>query len=80
MSNYKKQIISDPINDKILKMISRGNRDRLDFGLKKITRDHSHVVFTNETKFQNYKPEPNTKAKIIYSHKLFQYSDVIGIR
>ena len=52
----------------------------MDFGLKKITKDYSHVVFTNETKYQNYKPEPNSKTKIIYSRKLFQYSDMVGLK
>ena len=36
-------------------MIVKANIDRLDFGLKNITKDYSHVVFTNETKYQNYK-------------------------
>ena len=48
---YLDPIIENPIVDKTLEMIAKGNTDRLDFGLKKITRDHSHVVFTNETKF-----------------------------
>ena len=61
-------------------MIAKANIDRLDFKLKKMTKDHSHVVFTNETKYQNYKPHPDSKTKIIYSHKLFQYGDMIGIR
>ena len=61
-------------------MIAKANIDRLDFKLKKMTKDHSHVVFTNETKYQNYKPHPDAKTKIIYSHKLFQYGDMIGIR
>ena len=74
------KIIENPIVDKILGMIAKANIDRLDFGLKKITKDYSHVVFTSETKYQNYKPEPNSKTKIIYSRKLFQYGDMIGIR
>lgn len=61
-------------------MISRVNIDGINFGLKKITKDHSDVIFTNETKFQNYKPAPNSKTKIIYSNKLFQYGDTIGLR
>ena len=61
-------------------MISRVNIDGIYFGLKKITKDHSDVIFTNETKFQNYKPAPNSKTKIIYSNKLFQYGDTIGLR
>ena len=61
-------------------MISRVNIDGIYFGLKKITKDLSDVIFTNETKFQNYKPAPNSKTKIIYSNKLFQYGDTIGLR
>ena len=45
-------------------MIAKANIDRLDFKLKKMTKDHSHVVFTNETKYQNYKPHPDSKTKI----------------
>ena len=66
--------------DKILEMIAKADMDRLDFGLKKITKDHSHVVFTNETKYQNYQPDPDSKTKIIYSHKLFQHGDIVGLR
>ena len=29
-------------------MIAKANIDRIDFGLKQITNDHSHAVFTNE--------------------------------
>ena len=61
-------------------MTAKANIDRLIYGLKKITRDHSQVVFTNETKYQNYKPDPDSKIKIIYSHRLFQYGDIIGLR
>ena len=61
-------------------MILRVNIDGINFGLKKITKDHSDVIFTNETKFQNCKPAPNSKTKIIYSNKLFQYGDTIGLR
>ena len=53
LDTYKKKIIENPIVDKILEMIARGNTDRLDFGFKKVTRDYSRVVFTNETKFQS---------------------------
>ena len=81
LDTYKKKIIENPIVDKILEMIAKEIIiDRLDFGLKKVTKDYSHVVFTNETKYQNYKPEPNSKTKIIYSRKLFQYGDMTGIR
>ena len=57
VDTHKKKIIENPIVDKILEMIAKANMDRLDFGLKKITKDYSHVVFTNETKYKNYKPE-----------------------
>ena len=46
LDTYKKKIIENPIVDKILDMIAKANIDRLDFGLKKITNNHSHVVFT----------------------------------
>ena len=63
-------------------MIARANIDRLDFGLKKITNNHSHVivVFANEDKYQNYKLDPDSKTQIIYSRKLFQYGDMVGLR
>ena len=80
LGTYKKEIIEDPIVDKILEMIAKANIDKLDFGLKKITNDHSHVVFTNEDKNQNYQPDPDSKTKIIYSRKLFQYGDMVGLR
>ena len=51
LDTYKKKIIENPILDKILEMIAKANIDRLDFGLKNITKDYSHVVFTNETKY-----------------------------
>ena len=59
LDTYKKKIIENPIVDKILEIIAKAHIDRLDFGLKKITKDYSHVVFTNETKYQNDKPELN---------------------
>ena len=59
-------------------MIAKANIDKLDFGLKKITNNHSHVVFTNEDKYQNY--QPDSKTKIICSQKLFQYGDMVGLR
>ena len=80
LDTYKKKIIENPIVDKILEMIAKANIDRLDFGLKKITKDYSHVVFTNETKYQNYKPDPDSKTKIIYSHTLLQYGYMVGLR
>ena len=80
LDTYKKKIIENPIVDKILDMIAKANIDMLDFGLKKITNNHSHVVFTNEDKYQNYKPDPDSKTKIIYSRKLFQYGDMVGLR
>ena len=60
-------------------MIGKADIDKLDFGLKKITKDYSHVVFTNETKYQNYKPDSDSKTKIMYSRKLFQYGGMIGL-
>ena len=80
LDTYKKKVIKNSIVDKILEMIAKVNIDRLDFGLNKITDNHSHVVFTNETKYQNYKPDPDSKTKIIYSRKLFQYGNTIGQR
>ena len=80
LDTYKKKIISDPIVDKILDMIAKANIDRIDFGLKQITNDHSIVVFTKEDKYQNYQPDPDSKTKIICSHKLFQYGDIVGLR
>ena len=66
LDTCKKKIIESPIVDKILEMIAKADTDMLDFGLKTITRDHSHVVFTNETKYQNYEPrDPDSKNKII---------------
>ena len=61
-------------------MIAKANIDRLNFGLKKITNHHSHVVFRNEDKYRNYNPDPDSKTKIIYSRKLFQYGDIVGLR
>ena len=61
-------------------MIANANIDRLDFGLKKITNNRSHVIFTNEDKYLNYKPDPDSITKIIYSRKLFQYGDMVGLR
>ena len=78
LGTYKKEIFEDPIVDKILEMIQKAETDKIDFGLKKITNNHSHVVFTNEDKYQNY--QPDSKTKIIYSRKLFQYGDMVGLR
>ena len=80
LDTYKKQIVKDPIIDKILDMIEKADIDRLDFGLKKITNNHSHVVFKNEDKYQKYQIDPNSKTKIIYTRKLFQYGDMVGLR
>ena len=80
LDTYKKKIIENPIVDKILDMIAKANIDRLDFGLKKITNNHSHIVFTNEDKYQNYKPDPDSKTKIIYGRQLFQYGDMVWLR
>ena len=51
-------------------MIAKANIDKFDFGLKKITNNHSHVVFTNEDTYQNYQPDPDTKTKIIQSQTI----------
>ena len=64
----------------MFEMTAKADIDRLDCGLKKITNNHSHVVFTNEGKYQNYKPDPDSKTKIIYIRKLFQYIDMVGLR
>ena len=61
-------------------MIAKSNIDRIDFGLKQIINDHFIVVFTNKDKYQHYQPDPDSKTKIIYSHKLFQYGDIVGLR
>ena len=61
-------------------MIQKAETDKIDFGLIKITNNHSHVVFTNQDKYQNYQPDPDSKTKIIHSRKLFQYGDMIGLR
>ena len=80
LDTYKKKIIENPLVDKILEMIAKANIERLDFRLQKITKDYSHVVFTNETKYQNYKPDRDSKAKITYSRMLFQYGDMVALR
>ena len=80
LDTYKKKIIENPVVDKILEMIAKANIERLDFRLQKITKDYSHVVFTNETKYQNYKPDRGSKAKITYSRMLFQYGDMVALR
>ena len=66
--------------DEILEMIAKANIEKLDFGLKKITNNHSHVVSTNEDKYKKYQIDPNSETKIIYSRKLFQYGDMVGLR
>ena len=80
LDTYKKKIIENPIVDNILDMIAKANIDRLDFGLKKITNNYSHVAFSSEDKYQNYKPDPDSKTKIIHSRKLVQYGDMVGLR
>ena len=80
LDTYKKKVIENPIIDKILDMIAKATIDRLDFGIKKITNNHSHIVFTNEDKYQNYKPDPDSKTKIICDRKLFQYGDMVWLR
>ena len=80
LDTYKKKIIENPIVDKILEMIEKADTGKLDFGLKKIKSDHSHIVFTNETKYQHYRPDKDSKMKIVFTNKLFQYGDMIGLR
>ena len=80
LDTYKKKIIENPIVDKVLDRIAKANIDKLNFGLKKITNNHSHLVFTNEDKYQNYQPHPDSRTKIIYNRKLFQYGDMVGLR
>ena len=55
VSNTKSKIVQKHtkaalIVDKILEMIEKADTGKLDFGLKKITSDHSHILFINETK------------------------------
>ena len=66
LDTYKKKIIENPIVDKILDMIAKANIDRLDFGLKKITNNHSHVVFTNEDKYQNHKQDLHSFSMVMW--------------
>ena len=66
--------------DKILEMIQKAETDKTDFGLKKITNNHSHVVFTNEDKYQKYQIDPNSTTKIVFSTQLFQFGDLVGPR
>ena len=65
LDTYKKKIIESPIVDKILDMTAKANIDRLDFGLKKITNNHSHVVFTNEDKYQNHKQDLHSFSMVM---------------
>ena len=64
LDTYKKKIIEDPLVDKILEMIQKAETDKIDLGLKKITNNHSHVVFTNEDKYQNYQPDSKNQNNI----------------
>ena len=50
LGTFKKEILDDPIIDKILEMIQKAEADKIDFGLKHITNEHSQAVFTNEDK------------------------------
>ena len=80
LETFKKELIDDPIVDKILEMINKADTDKIDCGLKHITNEHSHVVFTNEHKYQKYQIDPYSKTKIVFSKRLFQYGDMIGLR
>ena len=42
LGTYKKQIVEDPIVDKILEMTQKAETDKIDFGLKKITNNKSN--------------------------------------
>lgn len=60
-------------------MVAKANIDRLDFGLKKINNNHSHVVFTNEDKYQNYKPDPDSKTKLYMVANYFSMVIWLGL-
>jgi len=46
-----------------------------------MANDHSHMIITNEDKYQSYiKLETKTKTKIVYSKKLYKYGDMIGLK
>lgn len=79
LKTYKKKLIEDPITDKILEMIERGDVDKLDFSCEKITNDYSHMIITDEAKYQSY-IKVETKTKILYSKQLYKYGDMIGLK
>ena len=79
LKTYKKKLIEDPITDKILEMIERGDVDKLDFSCEKITNDYSQMIITDEAKYQSY-IKVETKTKILYSKQLHKYGDMIGLK
>ena len=79
LKTYKKKLIEDPITDKILEMIERGDVDKLDFSCEKITNDYSQMIITDEAKYQSY-IKVETKTKILYSKQLHKYGDMIGFK
>ena len=79
LKTYKKKLIEDPITDKILEMIERGDVDKLDFSCEKITNDYSLMIITDEAKYQSY-IKVETKTKILYSKQLHKYGDMIGFK
>ena len=48
LKTYKKKLIEDPITDKKMEMIERGDVDKLDFSCEKITNDYSRMIITDE--------------------------------
>ena len=60
-------------------MIQKAETDKIDFGLKKITNNHSHVVFTNEDKYQKYQIDPNSKTKIFIVANYFSMVIWLGL-
>ena len=79
LKTYKKKLIEDPITDKILEMIERGDVDKLDFSCEKITNDYSQMIITDEAKYQSY-IKVETKTKILCSKQLHKYGDMIGLK
>ena len=58
-------------------MIERGDVDKLDFSCEKITNDYSHMIITDEAKYQSY---IKVETKILYSKQLHKYGDMIGLK
>ena len=80
LNMYKKAVIhEDPITSKILEKIEKGDIYRIDFGCKKITNDYSHMIISNEDKYQSY-IKLEAKTKMVYNEKLYKYGDMVGLR